>query len=49
MKRFLIVAAGLGLILAVAVIIHEGVGAVTQAFAAVGYGLAVVTAIRALS
>jgi putative membrane protein len=48
MKRLLIVAAGLGLILAVAVIIHEGVGAVTQAFAAVGYGLAVVTAIRAV-
>jgi putative membrane protein len=46
MKRFLIVAAGLGLALAVAIIAYEGVGAVTQAFAAVGWGLAVVTAIR---
>lgn len=48
MKRFLIVAAGLGLALAVAIIAYEGFGAVTQAFAAVGYGLAVVTAIRAV-
>jgi putative membrane protein len=48
MKRLLIVAAGLGLLLAVAFIVHEGVGAVTRAFAAVGYGLAVVTVIRAV-
>lgn len=47
MKRLLIVAAALGLALAVAIIAAEGFGAVTQAFAAVGYGLAVVTAIRA--
>ena len=46
MKRFLIVAAGLGLVLAVAFIVHEGIGAVTKAFAAVGYGLLVVTLIR---
>ena len=48
MKRLLIVAAGLGLALAIAVIVHEGVGAVTEAFAAVGYGLIVVVAIRAV-
>ncbi len=48
MKRFLVVAAGLGLLLAVAIIAYEGFGAVTQAFAAVGYGLAVVTVIRAV-
>ncbi len=48
MKRLLIVAAGLGLVLAVAIIAYEGFGAVTEAFAAVGYGLAVVTAIRAV-
>ncbi len=46
MKRLLLVAAGLGLILAVAFIVHEGVGAVTKAFAAVGYGLIVVTLVR---
>ena len=48
MKRLLIVAAGLGLVLAVAIIAYEGFGAVTHAFAAVGYGLAVVTVIRAV-
>jgi putative membrane protein len=48
MKRLLVVAAGLGLILAVAIIAVEGFGAVTQAFAAVGYGLAVITVIRAV-
>ncbi len=48
MKRLLIVAAGLGLILAVAIIAYEGFGAVTHAFAAVGYGLVVITAIRAI-
>jgi putative membrane protein len=48
MKRLLVVAAGLGLALAVAIIAYEGFGAVTQAFAAVGYGLAVVTLLRAI-
>jgi putative membrane protein len=48
MKRVLIVAAGLGLILALAIIASEGFGAVTRAFAAVGYGLAVVTVIRVI-
>ena len=48
MKRLLIIAAGLGLALAVAIIAYEGFGAVTKAFAAVGYGLAVVTVIRAV-
>lgn len=48
MKRLLIVTAGLGLILAVAIIAYEGFGAVTQAFAAVGLGLVVVTVLRAV-
>lgn len=47
MKRLLVVAAGLGLILAVAIIAYQGFGAVTQAFAAVGYGLAAVVVLRA--
>ncbi len=48
MKRLFVAAAGLGLVLAVAIIAYEGFGAVTQAFAAVGYGLAVVTVLRAI-
>ncbi len=48
MKRALIVAAGLGLILALAIIASEGFGAVSRAFAAVGYGLAIVTVIRVI-
>ena len=48
MKRLLIVAAGLGLVLAVAIIASQGFGAVTAAFAAVGYGLAVVVVLRAV-
>jgi putative membrane protein len=48
MKRLLIIAAGLGLVLAVTIIAHEGFGAVTQAFAAVGYGLVVITVLRAI-
>jgi putative membrane protein len=48
MKRALIVAAGIGLVLAVAIIAYEGFGAVTQAFAAVGYGLIAVIALRAI-
>jgi putative membrane protein len=48
MKRLLVVAAGLGLILAVAIIAEEGFGAVAQAFAAVGLvGVAAVVALRA--
>ena len=46
MKRLLIVAAGLGLVLALSIIASQGFGAVSRAFAAVGYGIAVVTAIR---
>jgi uncharacterized membrane protein YbhN (UPF0104 family) len=46
MKRLLIIAAGLGLVLALAIIAVEGIGAVSRAFAAVGYGIAVVTVIR---
>ncbi len=48
MKSLLIVAAGLGLVLAVAIIAFEGFGAVTQAFAAVGFGLAAVIVLRAI-
>ncbi len=48
MKRLLIVAAGLGLVLAVAIIAYEGFGAVTQAFAAVGLGLVVIIVLRAV-
>jgi putative membrane protein len=47
MKRALIVAAGLGLILAIAIIAYEGFGDVSRAFAAVGYGLIAVTLLRA--
>jgi putative membrane protein len=49
MKRLLVVAAGLGLVLAVAIIAYEGFGAVAQAFAAVGYGLIVITLLRAIA
>jgi putative membrane protein len=48
MKRVLIAAAGLGLILAVAIIASQGFRAVAQAFAAVGYGLAAIVALRAI-
>jgi putative membrane protein len=48
MKRLLIVAAGLGLVLAIAIIAFEGFGAVAQAFAAVGFGLAVITVLRGI-
>jgi len=48
MKRLLIAAAGLGLLLAVAIIAFEGFGAVTHAFAAVGFGLAAVILLRAI-
>jgi len=47
MKRLLIVAAGLGLLLAVAIIAKEGVGAVALAFIAVGlFGIAAVIVLR---
>jgi hypothetical protein len=42
------VAAGLGLLLALAIIAYEGFGAVIQAFAAVGFGLVVITVLRAI-
>jgi putative membrane protein len=48
MKRWLIVAAGLGLLLAVGFIAYQGVGAVAAAFAAVGFGLVIVVMIRAV-
>jgi len=48
MKRWLILAAGLGLVLAVVIIAYQGFGAVAQAFAAVGFGLAVVVVLRAV-
>jgi putative membrane protein len=48
MKRWLILAAGLGLVLAIAIIAYQGFGAVAQAFAAVGFGLAAVVALRAV-
>jgi putative membrane protein len=47
MKRWLIVAAALGLVLAVAIIAYQGVGAVARAFTAVGFGLGLVIMIRA--
>jgi putative membrane protein len=49
MKRWLIIAAGLGLILALAIIASQGFGAVAEAFAAVGYGIAVITVLRAIA
>ena len=46
-KHLLIVTAGLGLVLTVAIIAYQGFGAVTQAFAAVGFGIGAVIALRA--
>ena len=48
MKRALIGAAGLGLVLAIAIIAYEGFGDVSRAFAAVGYGLIAITMLRAV-
>jgi putative membrane protein len=48
MKRWLILAAGLGFVLAIAIIAYQGFGAVAQAFAAVGFGVAVVVMLRAV-
>src|SRR5690242_9510884 len=49
MKRWLIVAAGLGLLLAIAIIGYQGFGAVAQAFAAVGLGVVIVVMLRAIA
>jgi putative membrane protein len=48
MKPWLILGAGLGLVLAVAIIAYQGFGAVAQAFAAVGFGIGAVVMIRAV-
>jgi putative membrane protein len=48
MKRLLVVSAGLGLVLAIAIIGYQGFGAVAQAFAAVGFGVVVVVIVRAV-
>jgi len=48
MKRFLLVAAALGLLLAIGFIGHEGFAAVAEAFTAVGWGLAAVVLLRAV-
>src|SRR5689334_8379922 len=48
MKRWFILAAGLGLLLAVAIIGYQGFGVVAQAFAAVGVGLVAVIMLRAV-
>jgi putative membrane protein len=49
MKPVLIVTAAVGLVLAVAIIVSQGIGAVVQAFAAVGViGLAAITLVRAV-
>ena len=48
MKRLLIVTAGLGLVLAIAITADQGFGAVAQAFAKVGFGLGVVIMLRAV-
>ena len=48
MKRLLIVSAGLGLVLAIAIIAYQGFGAVAQAFAAVGFGVVLVVLVRAV-
>ncbi len=48
MKRWLILAAGLGFVLVVAIIAYQGFGAVAQAFAAVGFGVAAVVMLRAV-
>lgn len=48
MKRWLILAAGLGLVLAIAIIAYQGFGAVAQAFAAVGFGVVAVVLLRAV-
>jgi putative membrane protein len=47
MKPWLILAAALGLVLAVAIIAYQGFGAVAQAFAAVGFGVGLIVVIRA--
>src|SRR5215472_7224091 len=49
MKRWLILAAGLGLVLAIAIIAYQGFDTVAQAFAAVGFGLLAVIVLRAVA
>jgi len=48
MKPWLILAAALGLVLAVAIIAYQGFGAVAEAFAAVGFGVGLIVVIRAV-
>jgi putative membrane protein len=48
MKRWFILAAGLGLVLAIAIIAYQGFDTVAQAFAAVGFGLLIVIMLRAV-
>jgi putative membrane protein len=48
MKRWLILAAGLGFVLVIAIIAYQGFGAVAQVFAAVGFGVAAVVMLRAV-
>ncbi len=47
MKRLFIAAAAVGLAVVITIIAYEGFGKVTQAFAAVGYGLVAITVLRA--
>jgi putative membrane protein len=49
MKPWLMLGAGLGLVLAVAIIAYQGFGAVAQAFAAVGFGVGAVVMIRVVA
>lgn len=46
MKRILIFAAGLGLLLGIAVIAYQGFGAVAHSFADIGWGIAIVILLR---
>jgi putative membrane protein len=48
MKRLLIVIAGVGLLLTLAIIAYQGFGAVARAFTAVGFGLGAVVVLRAV-
>jgi putative membrane protein len=48
MKRVLVVIAGLGFVLAVAIIAYQGFEAVVQAFSRVGFGIGVVVMLRAV-
>jgi putative membrane protein len=48
MKRFMIMAAALGLMFAIGIIAHQGFASVVDAFAAVSWGVIIVIALRAL-